>query len=110
MPVCLARLVHCSPLLLPESFFQEFWVRSFSLAVYFSNLIGQQFDRIGFVTNWLCCSARSRVIMWEAVGHICLPAILRAPERFLIEELGPVITCCLTKRAADEWVCSGKKA
>ena len=48
--------------------------------------------------------------MWEVFGHVRLPAILRAPDRFLIEEPDPVITCCLTMRAGGRLVGPAKKA
>ena len=65
--------------------------------------IAAQAVRIGTVTIWLCCPARSRVIINGGnIFHVLLPAVFRAPERFLVEKFGPVITCCLTMRAADD--------
>jgi hypothetical protein len=42
--------------------------------------------------------------MGKCSCNIILPTLQRAPARYLIEEVGSVITCGLTRRAADGWV------
>ena len=99
--VCRAR----QPELLASAFARELVSRFHSFCFVACRLhlwlIARQSVRIEFVTNWLWNLARSYVTMSEVLGLVRLPAILRAPELWSHRGVDPVLTCGLTRRAAD---------
>jgi len=68
----------------------------------FPGTLNSSWARDLVVAKWLWSFARHRVIMSASViGNVILPAVQSAPARCLIEELGSVKACRLTRRAAD---------